>query len=259
MTRAEVSEKIARMKAVQRGLVKAVGSDYNDQRRFQVREIEVNGKVVSRLMKIDTNLKYLPSEDLFNEIYDLHVGKGHCGRDLLNKKIKEKFANVTIENISSFLKTCQFCTTKRKSSEKKGTVVKPILSKDAFSRFQVDYIDLQSCPDVTEDGTFRFVLHGQDHLTKFSFLKATPNKTALTTVKAIKSWFDLIGPPAILHTDNGREFCNQVFLNSVIFCHNIIFELIFMIKCTGAVRVPGKAWSEDDQWSSSPQPEPGLC
>lgn len=122
MTRAEVSEKIARMKAVQRGLVKAVGSDYNDQRRFQVREIEVNGKVVSRLMKIDTNLKYLPSEDLFNEIYDLHVGSGHCGRDLLNKKIKEKFANVTIENISAFLK-CQFCTTKRKSSEKKGTVV----------------------------------------------------------------------------------------------------------------------------------------
>ena len=95
--------------------------------------------------------------------------------------------------------------------------MKPILSKDAFSCFQVDYIDLQSCPDVTEDGTFRFVLHGQDHLTKFSFLKATPNKTALTTVKAIKSWFDLIGPPAILHTDNGREFCNQVFLSSVIF------------------------------------------
>ena len=116
MTRAEVSEKIARMKAVQRGLVKAVRSY---QRRFQVREIEVNGKVVSRLMKIDTNLKYLPSEDLFNEIYDLHVGSGHCGRDLLNKKIKEKFANVTIENISAFLKTCQFCTTKRKSSEKK--------------------------------------------------------------------------------------------------------------------------------------------
>ena len=110
MTRAEVSEKIARMKAVQRGLVKAIGSDYNDQRRFQVREIEVNGKVVSRLMKIDTNLKYLPSEDLFNEIYDLHVGSGHCGRDLLNKKIKEMFANVTIENISAFLKTCQFCT-----------------------------------------------------------------------------------------------------------------------------------------------------
>ena len=77
---------------------------YNDQRQFQVREIEVNGKVVSRLMKIDTNLKYLPSEDLFNEIYDLHVGSGHCGWDLLNKKIKEKFANVTIENISAFLK-----------------------------------------------------------------------------------------------------------------------------------------------------------
>merc|ERR1712004_325833 len=52
-------------------------------------------------MKIDTNLKYLPSEDLFNELLDLHVGSGHCGQDLLNKKIKEKFANVTIENISA--------------------------------------------------------------------------------------------------------------------------------------------------------------
>ena len=64
MTRAKVSEKIARMKAVQRGLVKAVWSDNNDHRRFQVREIEVNGKVVGRLMKIDTNLKYLPSTSL---------------------------------------------------------------------------------------------------------------------------------------------------------------------------------------------------
>ena len=42
----------------------------------------------------------------------------------------------------------------------------------------------------------------------------------------------LIGPPVILHTDNGREFCNQVFLSSVFFCHNIIVELILMIKCT---------------------------
>ena len=31
------------------------------------------------------------------------------------------------------------------------------------------------------------------------------------------------------------------------------------VHCTGAVRVPGTAWSEDDQWSSAPQPEPGLC
>ena len=37
----------------------------------------------------------------YEEIYDLHVGSGHCGRDLFNKKIKEKFANVTIENISA--------------------------------------------------------------------------------------------------------------------------------------------------------------
>merc|ERR1712240_852178 len=77
-------------------------------------------------MKIDTNLKYLPSEDLFNEIYDLHVGSGHCGRDLLNKKIKEKFANVTIENISAFLKFAN-------SAQQRGRAVKKMeLSSSQF-------------------------------------------------------------------------------------------------------------------------------
>ena len=86
-----------------------------------------------------------------------------------------KFANLTQDVLMAFLKTCEFCSTKQ-SKAPKGIVVKPILSKEAFSRFQVDYIDLQSCPDETEYGTFKFILHGQDHLTKFTFLEATEKK-----------------------------------------------------------------------------------
>ena len=212
MTKAEIGSKILRMQAIERGTLKPLWSDYNDQKRYQVREVEVGGVVVSRLVKKDTNLKILPFEETFEELFHLHVSSGHSGRDIMKEKVKEKYANVTQEVIMALLKTCEFCSTKQTKSDKKSVVVKPILSQDAFSRFQVDYIDLQSCPDTTEDGTFRFILHGQDHLTKFCFLKATENKSAATTVKAIKSWFDIIRPPAILHTDNGREFCNQVLL-----------------------------------------------
>ena len=62
---------------------------------------------------------------------------------------------------------------------------------------------MQSCCDVTEKGTFKFILHGQDHLTKFGFLKATENKSAETTSNEIKSMFDIIGPPTRLRTGQG--------------------------------------------------------
>ena len=58
-------------------------------------------KVLPEMETLKAKLERGASEDLFNEIYDPHVGSGHCGWDLLNKKIKEIFANVTIENISA--------------------------------------------------------------------------------------------------------------------------------------------------------------
>ena len=209
LTRKDCQDKISRMLLVKAGVVKPLVQDYNDMRRYQVLELELNGQTVQRLVKIGTNLKIVGKEDIFEELYEMHVSSGRSGRDNMKKTIKSKFANLTQEILMAFLKTCEFCATKQQKVPK-GIVVKPIVSKEAFSRFQVDYIDLQSCPDETEFGTFKFILHGQDHLTKFTFLEATENKSAKTTVRAIKRMFDIIGPPSILHTDNGREFCNQV-------------------------------------------------
>ena len=210
LTRKDCQDKISRMLLVQAGVVKPVLQDYNDMRRYQVLEIELNsGGNVQRLVKVGTNLKIVGKEDIFEELFEMHVSSGHSGRDNMKKTIKLRFANLTQEVLMAFLKTCEFCSTKQ-AKIPKGIVVKPIVSKEAFSRFQVDYIDLQGTPDETEYGTFKFILHGQDHLTKFTFLEATENKSAKTTVRAIKRMFDIIGPPSILHTDNGREFCNQV-------------------------------------------------
>ena len=71
---------------------------------------------------------------------------------------------------------------------------------------QVDFIDLQSCPD----GEMKYILHLQDHLTKFCLLAPTTNKTAATTADQLKLWFCIVGAPAILQSDNGREFVNEV-------------------------------------------------
>ena len=147
--------------------------------RFRVVQCDVGSRLVSKLYKPGT--KYLTDEELFDELYELHVEKGHAGRDIMKKAVIERFANVTQEAIMSFLVCCESGVNKR-GKAKKGLVVKPILSKEALSRMQVDFIDLQSCPD----GEYKYILHLQDHLTKFCLIAATTNKTAATTGHQLK-------------------------------------------------------------------------
>ena len=76
----------------------------------------------------------------------------------------------------AYLRCCEPCSNER-GKTRKQLVVKPILSENALSRMQVDYIDLQSTPD----GKYNFFLHLHDHMTKFCLLAATENKTAEVT------------------------------------------------------------------------------
>jgi hypothetical protein len=62
---------------------------------------------------------------------------------------------------------CEECQLKKRKIASKGLVVKPLLSKDFNSRGQLDLVDMQSM----RDGDFKFILHYQDHLTKFAVLR----------------------------------------------------------------------------------------
>jgi transposase InsO family protein len=73
------------------------------------------------------------------------------------------------------------------------------------SRCQVDLIDMQSNPD--RDMTF--ILVYQDHLTKF-VLRSLHSKRADEVTNHLLDIFTTFGAPNILHSDNGREFCNQI-------------------------------------------------
>ncbi|XP_046684717.1 KRAB-A domain-containing protein 2-like, partial [Homalodisca vitripennis] len=53
----------------------------------------------------------------------------------------------------------------------------------------------------------------QDHLTKFVVLRPLKTKTADEVSDILLDIFCLFGAPYILHSDNGREFCNRVIEN----------------------------------------------
>ena len=56
----------------------------------------------------------------------------------------------------------------------------------------------------------RFLLVYQDHGVKFCALFPLPNKTAMEVAKKLLFIFTLQGAPAILQSDNGREFVNSI-------------------------------------------------
>ena len=78
----------------------------------------------------------------------------------------------------------------------------PILTRGLGARGQVDLIDFQAYPD----GVFKHLLVYVDHGIKMCWLTPIVDKRASTVAFALFQIFCFMGPPAILQTDNGREF-----------------------------------------------------
>lgn len=121
------------------------------------------------------------------------------------KELQVKYKNITYEVVMLYLNLCKQCQMKH-SAPKKGIVVKPMVSSELNLRCQVDLIDLQSL----RDGEYKFIMVYQDQLTKFVQLRPLKTKTAEEVAYHLLQIFLTFGAPAILHSDNGREFCNRV-------------------------------------------------
>ncbi|XP_068233539.1 KRAB-A domain-containing protein 2-like [Palaemon carinicauda] len=98
----------------------------------------------------------------------------------------------------SYCITCQEKTKRTKSL----VVVRPILTKDFNSRFQVDLIDMQSSPQAQHKGIMVY----QCHLTKFVLLCPLTSKRVAEVAFQLLDIFLLIGDLCILESENESEF-----------------------------------------------------
>jgi hypothetical protein len=103
---------------------------------------------------------------VFTIIKLAHERSGHAAAFNTWKQLKQSYSNISMEMVSVFVKLCTICTTTKPNPGKPASL-KPILSKTFNHRAQVDLIDMQATPD----GPFCFILHYQDHLTKFTILR----------------------------------------------------------------------------------------
>ena len=64
-------------------------------------------------------------------------------------------------------------------------------------------------------GEYKFLMHYQDHGTKFSYLRPLKSKEAREVAEELSKIFYMCGAPRILQSDNGKEFVAKV-INEVV-------------------------------------------
>jgi hypothetical protein len=109
-------------------------------------------------------------EDVFEIIRSHHLMKQHAGTRNTWESVRSSYSNISRDVCEMYVKLCHCKVNQRLPARPEG--IKPILSKTFNDRGQMDLIDMQS---LIWDG-YTWILHYQDHLTKFSYLRALKNK-----------------------------------------------------------------------------------
>lgn len=178
---------------------------YHFSKKYEVLQIGSECNIILKRSTGSDDLIYMiPFEDYFSKLTEAHNQTGHGGRDRMLYYIKKKW-RIPRSACEVFISLCKTCNLK-KSVPKKGVVVKPIISHGFNARGQVDLINFQSSPD----GEHKWLMNYQDHATKFLHLRPIKSKHASNVAEELSKIFFTFGAPAILQSDNGREFAANV-------------------------------------------------
>ncbi|XP_064093255.1 KRAB-A domain-containing protein 2-like [Macrobrachium nipponense] len=141
-------------------------------------------------------------ESVTGIIQQAHINTGHGGEKKTYKEVCEQYGNIPRSIVSLYIVHCE----RRRKETAAGVVVRPLSVRDLNERGQVDLVDMQNM----KDGSYRFILHYMEYLTKFHVIRPLKSKTAAEVAKELLFIFLDIGAPHILQSDNGREFTAEV-------------------------------------------------
>lgn len=138
-----------------------------------------------------------------------HVTNGHAGRDRLYSLIVNLAYGITKVEILTVVSECEICQARRTLVTR--PIIRPIVSYYIRERYLADLIDFRYYSDVNNG--YKWMLVVIDSFSKFMWTVPLRDKSGGAVVPAIRSIFVTNGIPLILHTDNGKEFCNDLMMN----------------------------------------------
>ena len=84
LTKEQYNNTIKRIRELALPSAKFEKSDYSLLKWLQLLEIEVNGDLVTKLVKYGTRVRYVHVEKKFDLILEQHLSTGHGGRDIFS-------------------------------------------------------------------------------------------------------------------------------------------------------------------------------
>ena len=121
--------------------------------------------------------------------------------------ISENHIGITQEEVQEYVNKCTACAINTSIKEKTDMV--PIVSRAPWKHIQIDLIDFHDFAE-SNDG-FAWLLTCICTFSKFLIAVPMKNKEATTVAThLLKDVFRILGPPATLQSDNGREFVADV-------------------------------------------------
>ena len=155
--------------------------------------------------------RVLAIEELYDIMLRTHIEHNHVRKKGLYKRLSREYHGVTEKACNIFLQSCEECHLRKSKKSIKSLVVKPISSTRFLSRCQVDPIDFRDMSDEhnkSESGIpIKWLLVYQNHFTKYDLLRPLKRKSADAVANTLVTIFCEFGPPHILQSDNGGEFC----------------------------------------------------
>ena len=127
LLREEYERVISRLNELKQSNPTKTKQDYRLLQKYEILEVTIEGTTVQKLQKKGTQLRFVCAEDVFDVLLAIHRTIGHGGRTSMCKATKEKYANISRDQITLFLQYSEECQLK-KSSVRKCVVVKPIVS-----------------------------------------------------------------------------------------------------------------------------------
>lgn len=168
---------------------------YRRVKRFNV--LEESGKKM--LVTNNEPVKYyLPAEDTFEAIKEVHLDLGHAGRDKVRAVLSKKYANITREMVKVFISCCEPCQNKN--------LLKTKINEVLDSKYQFGIVDMQKQPD----NELKFILVCLHVTTKFVVLRPLRTDEPKEIADHLCEIFSLLGAPCILQSGQGIEFVNSI-------------------------------------------------
>ncbi|KAM8701682.1 hypothetical protein ACLKA7_000915 [Drosophila subpalustris] len=155
---------------------------------------------------------WIPEAIASTLVQQAHEGEGRMhggvGKTLARLQQFYYWPRMTVQ-VRQYVLGCETC----KETKHTTQITRPPMGKEVLTDrpMQKLYLDFLGKYPRSRKGN-AYILIALDHFTKFVWLRAITNATALATVKILKDEiFSHFGVPEVIHTDNGKQFTSQEF------------------------------------------------